>query len=220
MNDTSGAKFYPPVEEKINIASHALGLLLSIAALIVLVRTSHATGDPWNIVIFGIFGLSLILLYATSTLYHSATEPLRRQKLRIVDHAMIYVLIAGSYTPLTLVTLKGALGWTIFSASWAMAITGITLKIFFTGRYNLFSTLMYVFMGWIVVFAIDPLTRSLSLHGLYWLLAGGLAYTFGAILYAFKRIPFNHAIFHLFVLVGSACHFFCVYFYVLPAAQP
>ena len=220
MNDTSGAKFYPPVEEKINIASHALGLLLSIAALIVLVRTSHATGDPWNIVIFGIFGLSLILLYATSTLYHSATEPLRRQKLRIVDHAMIYVLIAGSYTPLTLITLKGALGWTIFSASWAMAITGITLKIFFTGRYNLFSTLMYVFMGWIVVFAIDPLTRSLSLHGLYWLLASGLAYTVGAILYAFKSIPFNHAIFHLFVLVGSACHFVCVYFYVLPAAQP
>ena len=220
MNDTSGAKFYPPIEEKINIASHAFGLLLSVMAFFVLIRSSLATGNRWNIVIFGIFGLSLVLLYATSTIYHSATEPKRRKKLRIVDHAMIYVLIAGSYTPLALVTLKGALGWTIFSASWGMAITGITLKIFFTGRYSVFSTLMYVFMGWLIVFAIDPLIRSLPLHGLYWLLAGGLAYTVGAILYAIKRIPFNHAIFHMFVLVGSAGHFICIYLYVLPAALP
>jgi hemolysin III len=136
----------------------------------------------------------------------------------VVDHATIYVLIAGTYTPFTLVTLNGWVGWTIFGVSWAMALTGITLKLFFTGRYDLFSTLMYVFMGWIVVFAIKPLINSLSAEGLWWLMAGGLAYTVGAILYSIKKIKFNHAIFHMFVLLGSFCHFVSVYWYVLPSA--
>jgi hemolysin III len=219
VHATGGVKFYSPVEEAINIGSHALGLVLSVFALIALILKASATDNAWNILIVGIFGVSLILLYATSTLYHSATRSQRRKKLRIVDHAMIYVLIAGSYTPLTLITLDGKVGWLIFGASWGMALTGITLKIFFTGRYELLSTLMYVFMGWLVVFAIKPLIRSLPLDGLYWLLAGGLFYTVGAILYAIKGIRFNHAIFHLFVLAGSASHFVTVFVYVLPAAQ-
>ena len=212
-------KYYSPIEEKINIISHAAGFILSIIALVFLVTQANRHGDVWHIVSFSIFGTSLILLYAASTFYHSAKNPELRNRLKIIDHASIYVLIAGTYTPFTLVTLKGTVGWVIFGIAWGMALTGIILKLFFTGRYNLISTLMYVFMGWIVVFAINPLVRNLPLEGLYWLLAGGLSYTVGAILYAVKSIRFNHAIFHIFVLVGSICHFVTVYAFVLPAIQ-
>ena len=219
VNEIDGVKFYSPTEEKVNIASHALGFGLSVLALFALVWKASISGTGLDIVVFSIFGISLILLYATSTLYHSATQPLRRIRLRILDHAMIYVLIAGTYTPLALITLNGTVGWTLFATAWGMALAGITLKIFFTGRFHVFSTLMYVFMGWIAIFAINPLIRNLSLDGLYWLLAGGLSYTVGAILYAIKSVPFNHAIFHIFVLGGSACHFVTVFVYVLPAIQ-
>lgn len=208
---------YSPNEEKANIISHAIGLAFSIVALVLLVVRASLYGDAWHIVSVAIFGVSLISLYAASTFYHSAKDPRVRSYLRIFDHATIYVLIAGTYTPFTLVTLNGPVGWTIFAASWAMAVTGITLKLFFTGRFNVLSTLMYVFMGWIIVFAISPLIENLSSKGLFWLIAGGIAYTTGAILYSIKKIPFNHAIFHLFVLLGSFCHFMSVYFYVLPA---
>ena len=211
-----GLKFYSPLEEKTNIISHAIGLVLSIVALVLMLVRASLNGDAWHIVSVGIFGVSLISLYAASTFYHSATDPKRRTRLRIIDHATIYVLIAGTYTPLTLITLNGSIGWIIFAASWAMAITGITLKVFFTGKYNVVSTLMYVFMGWIIVFAITPLINNLSTEGLFWLFAGGVAYTTGAILYSIKKIKFNHAIFHMFVLSGSFCHFISVYFYVLP----
>lgn len=219
VNEIDGVRFYSQTEEKLNITSHALGLVLSVLALFALTWKALESGNAWDVAIFGVFGISLILLYATSTLYHSATQPRRRIRLRILDHAMIYVLIAGSYTPLALITLSGTVGWILFGTSWSMALAGITLKMFFTGRYNLFSTLMYVFMGWIAIFAINPLIRNLPLDGLYWLLAGGLSYTVGAILYAIKSIPFNHAIFHIFVLGGSACHFVTVFVYVLPAIQ-
>jgi hemolysin III len=209
-------KHYSPAEEKINIASHALGLVLSVIALVLLVVHASRYGNAWHIVSFSIFGVSLIALYAASTIYHNATEPLLRSRLRIVDHATIYLLIAGTYTPFTLITLGGFAGWTIFGVSWGMAVIGIVLKIFFTGRYDLLSTLMYVFMGWIIVFAIEPLIHNLSSEGLFWLVAGGIAYTVGAVLYSIKQIKFNHAIFHLFVLIGSVCHFISVYFYVLP----
>lgn len=208
---------YSPSEEKANIISHAIGLVLSIVALILLVVRASLYGNAWHIVSVCIFGASLISLYAASTFYHGAKDPKIRSRLRIFDHATIYVLIAGTYTPFTLVTLSGPVGWTIFAVSWAMAVTGITLKLFFTGRFNVLSTLMYVFMGWIIVFAISPLIENLSSGGLFWLIAGGVAYTTGAILYSIKKIPFNHAIFHLFVLLGSFCHFISVYFYVLPA---
>jgi len=210
-------KFYSPLEERINILSHAIGLLLSIIAVVLLVTRASSYGNAWHIVSVAIFGASLIALYAASTTYHSATRAELRARLRVIDHATIYILIAGTYTPFTLITLNGATGWTIFAVSWAMAISGISLKLFFTGRFNLISTLMYVFMGWIIIFAVKPLIANLSTEGLYWLVAGGLSYTIGAIIYSIKKVPLNHAIFHLFVLAGSICHFVAVYFYVLPS---
>jgi len=209
-------KFYSPLEERINILSHAIGLLLSMVAVVLLVTRASHFGNAWHIVSVAIFGASLIALYAASTTYHSATRAELRARLRVIDHATIYILIAGTYTPFTLITLNGAVGWTIFAVSWGMAIIGIILKLFFTGRFNLVSTLMYVFMGWIIIFAVKPLIANLSPEGLFWLVAGGLSYTIGAIIYSIKKVPLNHAIFHLFVLGGSICHFVAVYFYVLP----
>ena len=209
-------KFYSPLEERINILSHAIGLLLSIIAVVLLVTRASSNGNAWHIVSAAIFGASLITLYAASTTYHSATRAELRARLRIIDHATIYILIAGTYTPFTLITLNGTVGWVIFAFSWGMAISGIILKLFFTGRFNLVSTLMYVFMGWIIIFAVKPLIANLSTEGLFWLVAGGLSYTVGAIIYSIKKVPLNHAIFHLFVLGGSICHFVAVYFYVLP----
>jgi hemolysin III len=211
-----GTKHYSPLEEKTNIISHAIGLVLSIVALVLMLVRASQHGNAWHIVGVSIFGASLIALYAASTFYHSASDPGIRSRLRIVDHATIYVLIAGTYTPFTLVTLNGSIGWTIFGVSWGMAVSGVILKLFYTGKYNVLSTLMYVFMGWIIIFAIKPLINNLPSGGLYWLFAGGLAYTSGAILYSIKKIPFNHAIFHMFVLLGSFCHFIAVYLYVLP----
>lgn len=218
MNNLQSVIFYPPAEERINVASHALGLVLSIVGSASLVVHASAQGNILHVASFAIFGASLIMLYATSTIYHSARTPALRQRLRIVDHAMIYVLIAGSYTPITLITMGGATGWLMFGITWGMAFTGIILKLFFTGRFTRLSTFMYVFMGWIIVFAIEPLIDNLPANGLIWLVSGGIAYTLGAVLYAIKKIRFNHAIFHIFVLLGSTCHFIAVYFYVLPGA--
>ncbi len=218
MRDIDGIKYYSPIEEKINIISHAIGFILSIVAWVLLVTHAAQHGDVWHIVSFSIFGASLIILYAASSFYHSAKKSELRSRLNIIDHASIYVLIAGTYTPFTLVTLKGSIGWVIFGISWGLALTGIILKLFFTGKYNLMSTIMYVLMGWVIVFAIKPLINNLPLAGLLWLVAGGISYTIGAILYGIKKIKFNHAIFHMFVLMGSFCHFMSVYFYVLPRA--
>ncbi|MCU7834599.1 MAG: hemolysin III family protein [gamma proteobacterium symbiont of Taylorina sp.] len=208
-------KFYSPLEEKINIISHASGLILSIIALILLVTNKHINGNLLYLFSFGVFGISLIVLYAASTFYHNAIDPVLRNKLRIIDHASIYVLIAGTYTPFTLITLNSQSGLNIFYISWIMAFTGIILKIFFTGKYQLISTLIYIFMGWMIVFAIEELVSQLSSEGLFWLVSGGLSYTLGAILYGIKRIKFNHAIFHIFVLIGSFSHFIAVRYYIL-----
>jgi hemolysin III len=207
--------YYSPLEEKTNIISHAIGLILSVVALLLMLVRANGSGNILYIVSAGIFGLSMIALYSASTLYHSAKDPKVRARLRINDHATIYILIAGTYTPFTLITLNGWVGWTVFGVSWGMAISGVILKLFFTGRFNVLSTLMYVFMGWIVIFAIKPLVNNLSPEGLFWLIAGGVAYTTGAVIYSIEKIKFNHAIFHLLVLLGSFCHFISVYFYVL-----
>ncbi len=209
-------KNYSPLEERINVISHAIGFFLSIIAIILLVVHSSLHGGVLHIVSFSIFGISLCVLYAASTLYHSAKGLERRSRLKIFDHASIYVLIAGTYTPYTLVALEGTTGWIIFGVAWGAALIGITLKLFFTGRYSIVSTIMYVVMGWIIVFAIKPLINSLPIEGLFWLFGGGLAYTIGAILYSIKAIRFNHAIFHILVLIGSFCHFISIYYYVLP----
>lgn len=219
MSDMEEIKHYSPAEEKTNIIAHAIGLVLSIIALVLLVARANLYGDTLQLVSVSIFGMSLITLYAASTFYHSARDPALRARLRIIDHATIYVLIAGTYTPLALISLGGSTGWLIFSIAWAMALTGITLKVFFTRKFDLVSTLMYVFMGWIIIFAIKPLVNNMPSEGLFWLFAGGVAYTTGAILYSIKKIKFNHATFHMFVLLGSFCHFVSVYFYVLAVRQ-
>jgi len=218
MKDIECTNYYPPAEEKINIISHGIGLILSIFALIFLVTHANLHGNVRHIVSFTIFGTSLIILYAASAFYHSAKTTKLRNISNIVDHASIYVLIAGTYTPFTLVTLKGMTGWVMFGISWGLALIGIIFKFFFTGQFDLVSTIMYVVMGWIIVFAIKPLTMNLPSEGVIWLFTGGISYTAGAILYSFDNIKFNHAIFHIFVLIGSFCHFMSVFFYVLPGA--
>ena len=209
------AKFYGPLEEKINVYSHAFGFLLSIAGLIALVTRAIRFGDIWQIISAFVFGLSLMTLYAASTIYHKSREPITRSRLRVFDHASIYTLIAGTYTPYMLVTLRGSTGWIIFGLIWGFAVTGIILKLFHTGRFTLISTLMYVFMGWAILFVINPLIEKLAPSGLTWLLAGGVAYTLGAGLYSIHKLKFHHAIFHIFVLAGSLCHFISIYYYVL-----
>jgi hemolysin III len=210
------AKYYTPTEELINVGSHAFGLFLSSIGLLALVSRALMHGQTLHLVSAGVFAASMIALYTASVAYHSARDPVLRTRLRTVDHAAIYVLIAGTYTPFALVTLQGAAGWLLFGVIWSMAATGIVLKLYFTGRYNLFSTLMYVFMGWLIVFFIKPLVASFPTAGLAWLLAGGIAYTLGAVLYSIPRVPLHHAVFHLFVVLGSTCHFIAIYRYVLP----
>ncbi len=214
--DKKEITYYEPKEEKFNVISHAVGLVLSIIALVLLVVYSSIYGSALHIVSFAIYGASLIILYSASTFYHYVQSPKLRHRLNIFDHSAIYVLIAGTYTPFTLVVLKGWVGWTIFGVSWGLEIAGIILKLFFTGKYDKISTFAYVLMGWVVIFAIKPLVYNLPFEGLMWLLAGGIFYTVGAILYSIKKLKFNHAIFHIFVLLGSFSHFIAVFFYVLP----
>ena len=208
------ASAYSPLEERINVLSHGTGFVLSLLAFVLLVMSALAMDSVLYLVSFPVFGTGLIVLFGASTLYHGTADPLVRSRLRVLDHASIYILIAGTYTPFTLVTLNGPAGWTLFAVTWGFALTGIVLKLFFTGRFRKTSTAMYVAMGWLVVFAIDPLVANLPAGGLAWLAAGGIAYTLGAVLYSIDRVPFNHAIFHLFVLTGATCHFVAVYFYV------
>ncbi len=209
-------KFYPPLEEKLNIFSHGFGFALSIIGLILLILRANELGEIKHLVSFSVFGVSMVVLYAASTFYHSAKSHVLRYRLNILDHAAIYVLIAGTYTPFALVTLEGIIGWIIFGVIWAMALCGVFLKLFFTGRYQTLSTIMYVIMGWVVVFVIKPLLETLPDTGLLWLLSGGISYTLGAVIFSLNKIKFNHAIFHLFVLFGSFSHFISIYYYVLP----
>lgn len=208
--------YYSKKEEKLNVISHAIGLVLSVVALVLLVVFSSLKGSTWHIVSFSIYGASLIVLYSASTFYHYIQNPKLRRKLNIFDHASIYILIAGTYTPFALVVLKGWVGWTIFGISWGLALSGVILKLFFTGKYDKISTVAYVLMGWLIIFAIKPLVSNLPLEGLIWLISGGIFYTIGALLYSLKKIYYNHAVFHVFVLLGSFSHFIAVFFYVLP----
>ncbi len=204
---------YSKEEERLNVWSHAFGLALSIIVFpFLVVKALHFNGfwKPASIIIFAV---SLIVLYAASTFYHAATIHKLRRRLNIFDHAAIYVLIAGTYSPFTLITLEGETGWIIFCLTWSFALVGVVLKLFFTGRFDKLSTIMYVLMGWQIIFAINPLLEQLSEEGVFWLFSGGVFYTVGAILYSIKKIPYNHAIFHLFVLLGSFSHFISIYFY-------
>jgi hemolysin III len=212
----SDARKYSPKEEMLNIFTHGLGFFLSLAALTLMVISATMKGNTWHIVSSAIYGTSLVILYLASTLFHSAKRPKLRNRLNVFDHASIFVLIAGTYTPFLLVTLKGPWGWSLFGVVWGLAIAGVILKLFFTGKWPILSTIGYILMGWVIIIAIKPLISNLEVAGLWWLLAGGLAYTSGAVFYLFRKIPYNHAIFHVFVLGGSFSHFMAVYWYVLP----
>lgn len=214
MAKSSATVFYPPLEEKINVISHGIGIILSLIGFVLLLMKSIVGGNPIHTFSYIIYGLSLIILYSASTIYHNSKTENIRKKLNVFDHASIYVLIAGTYTPYALITLSGKIGWIIFAIIWSIAIIGIVLKLFYIGRFKILSTVMYVFMGWIMVFAANPLIENLSKEGLIWLLSGGISYTIGAILYSIKGIKFNHAIFHIFVLIGSITHFISIYLYV------
>lgn len=209
-------ELYPQKEEFFNVFSHAIGLGLSVLGLFLLVKKASVYGDTVSIVSFTVFGLSMILLYAASTFYHYVKDPVLRYRLKILDHIAIFILIAGSYTPFALVTLRGKTGWLIFGVVWGIAFVGTILKLFFTGRFKILSTLLYVAMGWVIIFAINPLMENLPEKGLWWLFSGGVAYTLGAILYSIKQVKYNHAIFHFFVLIGTFCHYISVYLYVQP----
>ena len=207
-------RFYPSREEKLNIITHAVGLALSILGLLLLLLKATKFDSTKLLISYVIFGSSLILLYSASTLYHSTRDLRKRFIYKIFDHIAIFILIAGTYTPFALITLRGQTGWIILAVVWGIALFGTVLKLFFTGRFKILSTLLYVGMGWVIIFAIKPLNENLSSEGLWWLMSGGLAYTIGAILYSISRIKFNHAIFHFFVLLGSYCHFMAIYNHV------
>ncbi|MDU4962548.1 MAG: hemolysin III family protein [Sporomusaceae bacterium] len=204
------------MEEKWNAITHGAGAVLALAGLVVLIVAASLQGNVWHIVSFSIYGVSLFLLYLASTLYHSFSNERVKHIFKIIDHSAIYLLIAGTYTPFSLVLLHGKLGWILFGVIWSLAVCGILLKIFFIKRFRLLSTFCYLIMGWLILAAVKPLTAALSTAGFGWLLAGGILYSAGSIFYLWRRLPYNHAIWHLFVLAGSVAHFIVVLYYVLP----
>ena len=205
------------LEEIFNSVTCGVGLCLSIAALVILVVLAGLHGDALRVVSFSIYGASLVLLFLFSTLYHCFQPGKVKHVFEILDHCAIYILIAGTYTPFALVTLKGAWGWSLFGVIWALALAGILFKSFFIKKFRALSVVIYLLMGWFVVVAIRPLTQHLAVQGVVWLAAGGVIFSLGAVFYAFKKLPFHHTLWHVFVLAGCACHFFSILFYVLPA---
>lgn len=202
--------FYSVAEEIVNSLSHGIGALLSIAGLVVLIVFASLYGNSWHIVSFAIYGSTLIVLYAASTLYHSIPQPTLKKVLMKLDHAAIFLLIAGTYTPFVLVSLRGAWGWTLFGIVWALAIAGVTIKSITIFRFRKVSVVVYLFMGWLGLVAIKELVTAVPLHSLTLLIIGGICYTTGVIFYAWRKMPFNHGIWHAFVLCGSILHFFSV----------
>ena len=207
---------YTPGEEIANSAIHGLGVGLSVAALAVLVTFAGLWGDAWRVVSFAIYGATLILLYLASTLYHAFRSPRLKELFRIFDHAAIFLLIAGTYTPFTLVTLRGPWGWTLFGLVWACALAGIVTTVAILQAPRWLPPALYIAMGWLVVIALKPLIAVFPFPALVLLAAGGLSYTGGVVFYMWDRLPFNHAVWHAFVLGGSVSHFLCVLLYVLP----
>lgn len=201
-------------EELANAITHGIGFLLSIPALVVLIVSAVNNGNAMHVVSFTIFGVSMILLYLFSTMLHSVKPSKIKNVFAILDHSAIYILIAGTYTPLALVSLNGALGWTLFGIVWGLAVAGITFKCFLVNKFRVLSTIFYLLMGWLIIIAIQPLYASLSPAGFYLLLTGGIFYSVGAIFYIWRNLPYSHAIWHLFVIAGSAFMYFCVLFYV------
>lgn len=210
-------KSYTRGEELANGLTHGVGAALSIAALSVLVTLAGLAGDAWKVVAFAVYGASMVLLYLSSTFYHAFRSPRLKQVFRLLDHCVIFLLIAGSYTPFTLVTLRGPWGWTLFGLIWGLALLGIVITVLALSRIKWLAMAIYIGMGWLAVIAIKPLLEVLPLAGLLWMGAGGLFYTLGVVFYLWHRLPYNHAVWHMFVLAGTVCQFLAIYWYVLPA---
>ncbi|ALN90112.1 MULTISPECIES: PAQR family membrane homeostasis protein TrhA [Lysobacter] len=206
-------------EEIANALTHGLGATAALAGGSVMITLAALYGDAWQLGSAIVFGISLLLLYLASTLYHAIQHPVVKGRLKVFDHCAIYLLIAGTYTPFTLIGLRGPWGWGLFAAIWGLAFAGIVFKLFYTGRFKLLSTAIYIAMGWLVIVAIKPLLEALDAWTLGWLLAGGICYTLGTVFYHRPSLKYSHAIWHLFVVGGSVCHYIAVLSQVVPAAE-
>ncbi|HMB56105.1 MAG TPA: hemolysin III family protein [Arenimonas sp.] len=204
-------------EEIWNALTHGVAFLLSLAAGSVLITLAALRGDGWQLASAIVFAIALVLLYCSSTLYHAIPHPAAKARLKIFDHCAIFILIAGTYTPFTLIGLRGHGGWGLFTAAWTLAVLGVVFKLFYTGRFKGVSTLIYIGMGWMIVVAIKPFLREVPMSTLLWLLGGGIAYTLGTLFYMSKRV-YMHAVWHGFVMLGSLCHFVAVSMQVLTVA--
>lgn len=198
-------------EEFVNALIHGLGMLLSISALVVLIVAGAKTGSAWHVVSFTIFGVSMLILYSASTLVHSFPQGKAKDWFEWLDHSSIYWFIAGTYTPFLFLAVKGPLAWVLFGIVWGLAIGGTLFKLYFVKRFVKLSTFLYVVMGWLIVFAWNPLTAAMTQEGLFLLIAGGVLYTVGAVFYVWRGFLYHHAVWHVFVLAASVCHFFSVY---------
>ncbi len=206
-------------EEVAHAVTHGIGTCLSLAGLVLLSVKAARYGSSWHLVAGCVYASTLVLMYASSTLYHALTGARTKRVFQILDHAAIYLLIAGTYTPFTLITLRGPWGWTLFGLVWGLAVGGTLFEIFLQGRFKKLSLLLYLCLGWLAVVAIKPLLTSLPTGGLLLLLAGGLAYSGGAAFYSWRSLRYHHAIWHAFVLLGSLSHFFCILLYVMPSGD-
>lgn len=216
MNPEAASPHEHPRSELINSLSHGIGWALAIAALVVMVVFAALKGSARHVVGTALFGSTLVLLYAMSTLYHAFRGPRVKRVFRILDHSAIFLLIAGTYTPFCLTVLRGPWGWSLFGVVWGLAALGVVFKAVFGPRHEALSTGIYLAMGWLVLIAIFPLWRALPGWGLFWLFGGGFCYSLGTVFYALERLPFNHAVWHLFVIAGSACHVVAVMAFVIP----
>ncbi|MCP4357187.1 MAG: hemolysin III family protein [Chloroflexi bacterium] len=208
--------FYSFREELLNSVTHGAGAILAVVGLAVLVALALRYGDGWQVVSFTVYGGSLVFLYLASTLYHSVQRPQLKRVFRVLDHTAVYLLIAGTYTPFLMIKLRGSVGFTILAIVWGMALLGIAFKVLFIGRYEKWATLGYLLMGWMCVLAFKEMLHAIPPWGIFGIMLGGLFYTAGVIFYVWERIPYNHAIWHLFVMGGSAIHFFTVLLFLLP----
>jgi len=206
-------------EEIANSITHGVGAVFSIVGLTLLVVFASLGADPWRIVAVSIFGATLLILYLASTLYHAFPQPAVKRVMRVLDHSAIYLLIAGTYTPFLLVNLRGPWGWSLFGVLWGIAVAGCLFKAFCIGRWDKVTTLLYVAMGWAIVVAIKPTMQNVPMGALILMLIGGLAYTSGVVFYLWQRLPYNHAIWHVFVLGGSITHYFAIFCFVLPLSE-
>ncbi len=202
------------LEEQLNAWTHGIGAALGITALVLLIVYAD-NAKPWSLFSVIVYGISIIVLFLASTFYHAVEGENRKHYFRIVDHISIYLLIAGTYTPVLLILLRGSFGWPLFWLVWGIAAFGVILKLFFTGKYEIFSTLLYLVMGWLIIFDFTNLSETIGSNGILWLFAGGLSYTVGIVFYALQKVPYFHVIWHLFVLGGAICHFFMIFLHVV-----